>query len=59
MKNKELRLNVFAENDGNFPPGTMSVWATGHDIQAILPDGVSPDGQTIYLGIEGKLCQRI
>ena len=39
MKSKELKLKVFSGKDGSFPPGTMSVWATEHDIQAILPDG--------------------
>lgn len=51
MANKELELKIFSENEGNLPPGTMSVWATGHDIQAILPDGVSPDDQPNYVKI--------
>lgn len=54
MKSKELKLKVFSGKDGSFPPGTMSVWATEHDIQAILPDGVLPNGQPNYVKITSR-----
>ena len=49
-----MKLNVFSEKDGNFPPYTTSVWATEHDVLAILPDGISPDRQPNYVKIVSR-----
>ena len=54
MTSKELKLKVFSEKDGSFPPGTVSVWATEHDIQEILPKGVSPNRQPNYVTITSR-----
>lgn len=54
MASKVLKIDVFSEKDVRFPPYTMSVWATEHDIQAILPDGLSPDGQPNYVKITSR-----
>ena len=54
MATKVLKLNVFSENDVRFTPYTMSVWATKDDIQALLPDGMSPENQPNYVKITSR-----
>ncbi len=51
MINKELQLNVFSEKDVNFPSYSMSVWATEHDIQEILPAGREVNKQPNYVKV--------
>ena len=46
-----MKLNFFSEKDGRFPSLCMSAWATEHDIQAILPNGMIPDRQPNYVQI--------
>lgn len=54
MGSQELKLNVFSENDERFSPFCLSVWTSEHDIQAILPEGMSPNKQPNYVKITSK-----